>query len=121
MSAITSHDAGSAFADLPARDAAGHPVRLTMLTRAGCHLCQVAQATLEQVGREQQVAWVAADLDMVGTDDPELLRRYGDLVPVIFVDGKEVAHFRVSGEQLRAAMRPPPRQRLWEMLHKRLR
>ncbi len=75
-------------------------MRVVLYGRAGCHLCDVAR---EQVARTCAAAgqgWREVDVD----DDAELVSRYGDLVPVVTVDGRHHAHWRVSEPELRAAL-----------------
>ncbi|TXR57710.1 glutaredoxin family protein [Quadrisphaera setariae] len=76
--------------------------RVVLYGRRGCHLCDVAR---EQVARACAVAgatWREVDVD----DDAELVARYSDLVPVVTVDGRHHAHWRVSEEELLAALVP---------------
>ena len=40
--------------------------------------------------------------------DPELRAEYGDLVPVVLVDGKELGYWRIEEARLRRAL-PRPR------------
>lgn len=44
------------------------------------------------------------DLDLAGGNDPELLARYTSRVPVLLLDGVELAYFRMEPAQLRAAL-----------------
>jgi hypothetical protein len=48
----------------------------------------------------QGVSWAETDVD----SDPDLRVRYSDLVPVVLVDGHDVAHFRVAPAVLRRAL-----------------
>ena len=65
---------------------------LLLYARDGCHLCQETrdelQALLEdRVRRGEPIARVReVDIDT----DPELKSRYGDLIPVLVLDGKEL-------------------------------
>ena len=65
---------------------------LEFYTRDGCHLCEEARADLQAVLEQRvkhgdPIARVrAVDIDA----DPELKRRYADLIPVIVLDGKEL-------------------------------
>jgi hypothetical protein len=45
------------------------------------------------------------------TDDAELTRRYGDQVPVTFVDGVQHDFWRVDADRLRAALTGRRRRR----------
>jgi glutaredoxin len=58
-------------------------VRLELVTRGGCHLCQDAEALLRRDGVEASLLDVDAD--------PELLRLYDFRVPVLLADGRVVA------------------------------
>jgi hypothetical protein len=42
-------------------------------------------------------------------DDPALQERYGEEIPVTFVDGKQHDFWRVDEARLRAALTSPPR------------
>ncbi|MGA8255643.1 MAG: glutaredoxin family protein [Nocardioides sp.] len=74
--------------------------RVTLYSRPGCHLCEVAEATVAAVcaelGEEYSVVWI--------DDDPELQRRFTDEVPVTFVDGRQHDFWRVDESRLRAAL-----------------
>jgi glutaredoxin len=70
--------------------------RITLYGRAGCHLCDDAQAVLDRVGEPYDVV----DIE---TDD-DLLRRYLERIPVIAVDGEEVFDFFVDEDALRARL-----------------
>ena len=71
--------------------------RLQLMTRAGCHLCEAAAATLEAVGAEAGLRPRAVDVDA----DPELQAEYGDRVPVVLLDGREHSYFTVDVDRLR--------------------
>jgi hypothetical protein len=75
--------------------------RVVVLTRQGCHLCDVAIAEVAAVCAEIGEAYAVLDVD----DDPELQRRYTDQVPVTFVDGAQHDFWRVDPVRLRAALR----------------
>ena len=85
-------------ADAPA--AATGPERVVLYSRAGCHLCDVARAGVERVCRETGTAFREVDVDA----DPELVARYGDLVPVVTVDGRHHDHWRIAEPALREAL-----------------
>ena len=70
-----------------------HPIRATLYTRKGCHLCDEACAVLEEHG----VAVTSRDID----EDPQLRLRYDTCVPVVVIDGKERFRGRVDWILLR--------------------
>jgi len=80
------------------------PVRVTLIGRDGCHLCEVARATVERVTAELGVGFEERDVD----GDPELLERWSDQVPVTLVDGRQHDYWRVDEARLRAALASPP-------------
>jgi glutaredoxin len=75
--------------------------RVLVLTRPGCHLCDEAIAVVESVVAETGDSYEERNVDR----DPELLRRYSEQVPVIFVDGRQHDFWRVDPGRLRAALR----------------
>lgn len=73
-----------------------------MVTRDGCHACEVAEAEVARICGDLGVRWTTADVDA----DPELRAEYGDRVPVILVDEVEHGYWRVEESRLRAALVP---------------
>ncbi len=71
--------------------------RLQLLTRAGCHLCEIAAETLERIGAEAGLVPGTVDVD----SDPSLQAEYGDRVPVVLLDGREHSYFTVDVVRLR--------------------
>ena len=73
---------------------------VTLVTRAGCHLCEDAQARLRELAAELGFAYRELDVDA----DPALRAEYSDRVPVILVDGKEHGYWRLEEARLRKAL-----------------
>jgi glutaredoxin len=71
-------------------------VRIVLVTRDGCHLCDDALALLHQLGIDPEVA----DVD----SDDELHRLYDFRVPVVLIDGVVVAEGRIRRESLETAL-----------------
>ncbi len=71
--------------------------QLTLYTRVGCHLCDVMKAELDEIGRELPFALEVVDIDR----DPKLREEYNWDVPVLVVDGKRVAKYRLDAAMLR--------------------
>jgi glutaredoxin len=84
----------------PPAGQADQPVRVLLLTRPGCHLCDEARAVIGRVTAELGVQFREKDIN----DDPEDLRQYSDSVPVTFVDGIQHDFWRVSEDRLRTAL-----------------
>jgi glutaredoxin len=74
--------------------------QVELLTRTGCHLCDDARRLVERVAAAAGVPWQERDVDA----DPALRAEYGDLVPVVLVDGKELGHWRIEEARLRHAL-----------------
>ena len=64
--------------------------QITLYTRIGCHLCDVAKDSLERVRAVEPFDLTVVDVDT----DAQLKELYGLEVPVILVDGKKWAKFR---------------------------
>ena len=75
--------------------------RVTLISRDGCHLCEVAEEALERIVPGD---WTRVDVD----SSLELARDYGDRVPVVLLDGKEHGYWRVEEERLRRDLARPP-------------
>ena len=71
-------------------------MRLVLVTREGCHLCDEALSLLRDLGLHPDLADVDAD--------DELHRLYDFRVPVVLVDGAVIAEGRVSRVLLEAAL-----------------
>lgn len=74
--------------------------RITLYTRDGCHLCEDARAVIRAVAGETGEQWREVDVDA----DPEDRAEYGDLVPVVLVDGAMHGYYIVDAGQLRQAL-----------------
>lgn len=83
------------------------PVRVTLVGRAGCHLCVVAREVVARVCADLGVGWEEVDVDA----DPQLRARWSDEVPVTLVDGRQHDFWRVEESRLRAALAAPARPR----------
>jgi len=73
-------------------------MRLVLVTRQGCHLCDQALALLRELGSEPEIADVDAD--------EELFRLYDWRVPVVLVDGEIAAEGKIKRESLERALNP---------------
>jgi hypothetical protein len=77
------------------------PRRVTLISRDGCHLCEVAEQALDRIAPG---GWTRVDVD----SSIELQRDYGDRVPVVLLDGAEHGYWRVEEERLRRDLARPP-------------
>ena len=74
---------------------------LTVYSRPGCHLCDEMTAVIERV--VQGTAWTVEKVDI--STDAELEARYGLEIPVLLVDGRKAAKYRVSEGELRRILK----------------
>jgi len=80
--------------------------RVTLYGKPGCHLCDDARAVVERVCADLGESFEEISI----LDDPALLDRYGEEIPVTLVDGRQHDFWRVDEQRLRAALggpRPP--------------
>ena len=74
--------------------------RVTLYGRPGCHLCDDARAVVSRVCADLGEEYVELSID----DDPALTDRFGEEVPVTFVDGRQHDFWRVDEARLRTAL-----------------
>jgi glutaredoxin len=79
-------------------------VTVTLYTREGCHLCDVVKGVIDQVRRERPFDLTIVDVDT----DPELVRLYGEEVPVVAIDGRKAFKYRVDAAALRERLDRAP-------------
>jgi glutaredoxin len=77
--------------------------RVTLYTRRGCHLCEVVEAVLASARAEEPFDLVVIDIDQ----DPALVARFGWDVPVVFVDGRKHAKYRLDRDRFLRRLRAP--------------
>ena len=76
-----------------------HKVLVEFYTRQGCHLCEQAEELLADEAGRARVKRI--DIDR----DDELLARYHVRIPVVVVDGREVAEGQIAPGTIRRAIR----------------
>ncbi|MGN6317997.1 glutaredoxin family protein [Trinickia sp.] len=74
--------------------------RLTLYSRAWCHLCEEMHAALAPLAQA-----FGATVDIIDVDaDPALVALYDELVPVLMFEGVELSRYRLDAERVRAAL-----------------
>jgi thiol-disulfide isomerase/thioredoxin len=71
-------------------------IELTIYSRPGCHLCDDMKRTVERVVDKTGAAARIREINV--ESDPDLEARYGIEVPVLVVNERKVAKFRVTDE-----------------------
>lgn len=74
-------------------------IAITIYSRPGCHLCEDMKALVARVAGETATI---AEVDI--TSDPALEERYGLEIPVLMIDGRKVAKYRIDEAALQRAL-----------------
>jgi len=69
--------------------------RVTLYTRAGCHLCDEAKKVLDAVRARTEFHLEVQDIDA----DVELRRLYDTEVPVVAIDGVKAFKYRLTEDE----------------------
>ena len=76
------------------------PSVVTFVTRAGCHLCEVAEPVVRAAATDAGIAFELRDVD----GSPSDVEAYSDKVPVVLLDGREYAYWSIEDAALRKAL-----------------
>jgi glutaredoxin len=71
-------------------------IRLTIYSRPGCHLCDEMKEVVHRVSTSVPLSLEEVDISA----DPALERLYGVEIPVLTIDGKKVAKYRIGESEL---------------------
>jgi glutaredoxin len=77
-------------------------IALTIYSRPGCHLCDDMKALVRRVSERLAIPVAIEDIDISG--DVDLEARYGQEIPVLLVDGRTIAKYRISEIDLTRAL-----------------
>lgn len=73
---------------------------VTLYTKEGCHLCEQALDVIEQVRQKAPFELILRDI----LDNPADYDLYKHDVPVVTLNGREIARHRLTAEQLGSAI-----------------
>jgi glutaredoxin len=73
------------------------PLHLELYSRPGCHLCDELRGLCERLQGEFSFQLTEVNIDA----DPTLQARYGEEIPVLFIDGRRAVKFRTTETALR--------------------
>lgn len=76
---------------------------LTIISKPDCHLCDVAREVVETVVAELPEDAVAIE-ELSILDDAALYEQWWEKIPVVLIDDRLHAHWRLSADRLRAAL-----------------
>jgi hypothetical protein len=71
---------------------------LTLYSRPGCHLCDEMKAVVRRVTSAIQTPTTIEEVDI--STDPILEARYGMEIPVLMIDGRKAAKYRIADDAL---------------------
>jgi glutaredoxin len=71
---------------------------LTIYSRPGCHLCDDMKAVVARVLERSTASVSMEEVDI--SSDPDLEARYGTEIPVLVVDGRKAAKYRITEVEL---------------------
>ena len=74
-----------------------HEHQVTLYTKTGWHLCENAYEVLMGVREDRPFVFETIDI----TTDEILMEIYGELIPVVLIDGEERFRYRVNEKRLR--------------------
>lgn len=78
---------------------------LTLLGKPGCHLCDDAREVIARVLTDHPGVRLQ---ERSIIEDPALLDRYAEEIPVVLIDDRVHTIWRVDADRLRAALREAP-------------
>jgi len=78
---------------------------LTLYSRPGCHLCDEMKAVVDRVAASRPITMEVVDI----SSDTALEREFGLEIPVLFVDGRKVAKYRITEQALARVLDAAPR------------
>jgi glutaredoxin len=74
---------------------------VTIYSRPGCHLCDEAKAAIRAAGCDGEFKLEEINID----EDSALSERYGNDIPVIFINGVKAFKHRVDGREFKRKLR----------------
>ena len=83
------------------------PPTVEILSKSDCHLCHEAKARLQELQTSHPFSLREVDI----TTRADLLERYQEEIPVVFINGRKAFKYHVDAKQfVRALRRAQPRR-----------
>ena len=73
-------------------------IAITLYSRPGCHLCDEMKVVVANVSRLSPDIVSIDEIDI--SNDPALESLYGVEIPVLMIDGKKAAKYRITEDAL---------------------
>lgn len=77
--------------------------RITLYTKPECHLCEAVEQTIARVRLRREFELIVRNI----LDDNKDLETYRHEIPVVLLDGREIARHRLSAVELERALIAP--------------
>jgi glutaredoxin len=74
--------------------------RVTLYSKPDCHLCDVVKDVIATVRKRREFSLEIRNI----LDDPRDLERFKTEIPVVFVNDREIARYRLSAQRLDFAL-----------------
>ena len=74
-------------------------IALTIYSRPDCHLCEDMKAVVRRIAAERSQGIQVSEVDI--SNDAELEKLYGVEVPVLLANGRKVAKYGITEQDLR--------------------
>jgi glutaredoxin len=74
--------------------------QVTLFTKPGCHLCEEVEAVISRVAKRRPFELIIRNI----AENADDFDRYQYLIPVVQVDGNEIAQYELTEEQFEAAL-----------------
>jgi len=78
-------------------------IRLTIIGKPGCHLCDDAEDVINEVTSEFDSANITLEHKNV-LEDEKLFKKYSEEIPVLLINGKVHNYWRIDPVRLREAL-----------------
>ena len=77
-------------------------IQLTLIVRQGCHLCEVAEGNLARVVGRFSVEYPdnGYQVELVELDSSPEYEKYADEIPVLLINDKQVAFWRIDEDRV---------------------
>ena len=75
-------------------------VKVEIISRHGCHLCEIAESVVKEVKSEIDFELAISFVD----EDKSLNEKYGEEVPVTLINGERHDYFKVDRDRFRNAI-----------------
>jgi glutaredoxin len=75
-------------------------VEIVLYSKPDCHLCDAAKKIIAACQRQRPFALRVVDISC----DPQLMSRFANDIPLVFLDGREIARHFVRHDQLLQAV-----------------